>query len=54
MEAQCGGWGDAWFPGTVGGLTQEGDVVVLWDGDAPCKSTVAPYWVRRTASAVGG
>lgn len=47
VQAQCGGWGSQYFPGTVRDLLPTGEVQVLWDGDEPSISNVPPSCVRK-------
>ena len=49
VEAQCPGWGNNWFRGTIRGLLEDGDVDVLWD-DSDTRSIVPLQAVRRIAS----
>lgn len=51
IEAQCAGWGEDWFPGTIRDLLPNGDIQVLWAGDDPSISNVSPGLIRRRASA---
>jgi len=47
VEAQCEGWGDSWYPGSVRELLANGEIQVLWDGDQPSISNVRRALVRR-------
>jgi len=47
IEAQCPGWGVEWHSGTIRDLLPNGEVQVLWEGDAPSISNVPPALVRR-------
>mmetsp|Transcript_48212 Transcript_48212/g.88803 ORF Transcript_48212/g.88803 Transcript_48212/m.88803 type:complete len:537 (-) Transcript_48212:128-1738(-) len=51
VEAQCEGWGDSWFPGSIRELLPSGEVQVLWDGDEPSISNLRPGLVRKRAGA---
>lgn len=46
VDAQCLGWGDIWYPGTIRELLPNGDIQVLWDGDEPSISNVPPSCIR--------
>lgn len=46
VEAQCVGWGTAWYPGVIRELLPNGEIQVLWDGDEPSISNVPPNCVR--------
>mmetsp|Transcript_30907 Transcript_30907/g.82025 ORF Transcript_30907/g.82025 Transcript_30907/m.82025 type:complete len:640 (-) Transcript_30907:27-1946(-) len=46
VDAQCLGWGDIWYPGTIRELLPNGEIQVLWDGDEPSISNVPPSCIR--------
>jgi len=47
VEAQCGGWGDDWFPARVREVLPSGEVQVLWEGEDPSISNVTADLVRH-------
>jgi hypothetical protein len=53
VDAQCVGWGDEFYPGTIRELLPSGEVQILWDGDDPSISNCPPELVtpRQQAAA---
>mmetsp|Transcript_23324 Transcript_23324/g.36520 ORF Transcript_23324/g.36520 Transcript_23324/m.36520 type:complete len:592 (+) Transcript_23324:3-1778(+) len=46
VEAQCVGWGQEYYPGTIREILADGELQILWDGDEPSISNVPPHLVR--------